>query len=268
MEYFQDAASLFQSLDLKSNLVKSWISIANIHRQQFHINEARVLLEEAIRIAKDQEDSGNLAAAYGELGCAIRREAHRLQNKQINHPDAIVKLKEARSYLQEALKFAKQTLDPYREADALIDIALLGFYEYKIEHDPKLAKQADEWIRRSYNLAKENSFVLWESRALEMWGNFALEKGDLKKAFGEYYLPACRLVAGVPSERFRDLLSRVESVIAALSDYRQLQDQDLIDELDAIQASLEKNRVKELEKLLRAIQVVRKTVDWRLHDSR
>ena len=210
MQYFEEAAETLRLFGSRRTLADVYVHIANIHRQEHRPELVMEYLDKAFGLLKTRSNPRALAGAYNERACELRKRGWERWRKQNDARGAIALFKEALSDFQKTDQIASKIGDHYRLADNLVDQALLYRYWYEARPgNQQLKEKGLQLTKRAMQIARRYNFVLFIGRSLEILGDFAYAEQDFQSAFVKCYAPACEILAGYPSERFRETEKRV-----------------------------------------------------------
>jgi hypothetical protein len=264
--YFEQTAEICRRLGAEQDLAMALGHIANIYRQQHRPKDVERYLDESIAIHEKGGNLSGLAAAYGEYGCEYRKRAwerYRKSEHREHFQTAESEFATAEKHFLKGRDCAQQSGNEYREADILIDLALLEFYRYKVKPDPAHRDKAEDYLALASKIAQNHNYVLWQGRIEELRGSFALVDGELEQAFLKHFARTCQLLVDYPSERFREAIERVQVRIRELGEdtsHTPQRIQLLLSKLIEIFRASGAKRFKDLIKECKAAQ---KYVSWR-----
>lgn len=261
LEYFEDAAEICRLVGAQQELALALGHIANIHRQQHQFDVIESYLDEAVKIYKKNNNLSGLAAVYGEYGCEYRKRGWEQYRKKKQQKDALKSLAKAETYLLQGFDYAQRSEDTYREADILVDLALLECYRYEITLKKNFRKSGKMYASKAEKISQRNQYVLFEGRSSEVRGDFDRLDGDLRSAFMTHYANACKLLAPYPSERFHETIERVQRRVRELSAETRFPADMLLKLLRDFIQVLRDSNVRELKDLIDDCKSISKYID-------
>lgn len=220
LDNFREALDIFRELKNEQNEAYVWVQIANIQRKFHKPAEVEDAIKRGIDIYTRLDDSEGMAMALNEYGCELRKRGRELGRGKKDVAKAIETLALAESYFIKADEYCRKTQNWYRLADNQADLSLL----YRYMYDLCLARKAPETECQEYAAklqnaayqaliyARRHGFILHENRAMESLGDLYYSQGKYFKAFAQYYLPACLLMAAFYEKslwRFQQVFDRV-----------------------------------------------------------
>ena len=215
-KYFTDAKRFFASRSLDQDVARVNVDLANLARKQHLSPLVEELLKESILVFEHLNDRSGLADAHNEFGCELRERGREL-SKAGKKEEARQVFEQAEQRLLQSIEEAAATNNFYRLADSLSDLALLYMYwfenaESKADSRNYLIK-AQDTAYLAVRKSRRYQMILPECRALEALGNISYAQKKYFKAFAQFYLPACLLLAeyqGHGSWRYQQLFDRVQ----------------------------------------------------------
>jgi tetratricopeptide (TPR) repeat protein len=215
-KYFTDAKRYFASRSLDQDVARVNVDLANLARKQHLSPLVEELLNESIHVFEHLNDRWGLADAHNEFGCELRERGRDLGKAGKNRAAQQV-YRQAEQRLLQSIEEAAATHNYYRLADSLSDLALLYMYCFENSGDPSERRayliKAQDTAYLAVRKSRRYQMLLPESRALEALGNIYYAQGKYFKAFAQFYLPACLLLAeyqGHGSWRYQQLFDRVQ----------------------------------------------------------
>jgi hypothetical protein len=212
-KYFTEAKRLFASRSMDQNVAQVNIHLAKIARKQHFPSLVEELLNESIRIFERLNDQNGLADAQNEYGCELRKRGHELSRTQKEYSKAADTFRDAEKCYINSIELAKSINYWYRLTDSLSDLALLYRYWYENkDHDKAYLLKAQETAYQAVRLSRRHHMTLPESRAMEALGDVYYAREKYFKAFIQFYLPSCLLLAddqGHTVWRYRQIFDRV-----------------------------------------------------------
>ena len=212
-KFFTAAKRFFASRSLDQDVARVNIDLANIARKQHFPALVEELLNESIKVFERLNDLAGLADAQNEYGCELRERGRELGYTQKNKREANQVFEQAEKRLLLSIEEAAETNHWYRLTDSLSDLALLYMYWYEnAERDKEYLIKAQDTAYLAIRKSRRYNNILPESRALEALGNIYYTQEKYFKAFAQFYLPACLLLAefqGRANWRYQQLFDRV-----------------------------------------------------------
>lgn len=212
--FFTAAKQIFASQGMDQHVAQVNIALANIARKQHFPSLVEDLLKESLKTFERLNDQAGLADAQNEYGCELRKRGHELSRTQKEHRKADQVFRRSEQRFFSSIEAAVKTSNWYRLTDSLSDLALLYMYWYENSNRDRLyLLKAQDTAYRAVSLSRRHDMILPESRALEALGNiFYYAEGRYFKAFAQFYLPACLLLAeyqGRSVWRYHKIFDRV-----------------------------------------------------------
>ena len=266
LEYFEQAAEICRRLGAQQELALALCHIANIHRQQHHPREVEKYLDEAIALHERVQNLAGLAASYGEYGCEYRKRAwerYRKGERDVDTQEALADFSSAEEYLKKGLDYARQSSDKYREADILIDLAVLEFYRYRTTQDKAHKDAEKQYLAQAEKIARKYDYVLFQGRAEELRGNLDLADGKLESAFLRHFVRACVLLVDYPSERYHEGIERIQYRIRELGEETRRSPKEIQQLLKELVKMFKASGAKCFADLIQECKAAQKYVSWR-----
>jgi tetratricopeptide (TPR) repeat protein len=261
LEYFEDAAEICRLVGAQQELALALGHIANIHRQQHKFGVIETYLDEAVKIYIKSNNKSGLAAVYGEYGCEYRKRGWEQYRKKKQQRDALKIFEKAETYLLQGLEYSRQIEDTYREADILVDLALLEYYRYEMTKKKNFQKSGKLYANSARQIAQKKHYILFEGRSREIYGDFVRLDGDLRSAFIKYYASACKLLAPYPSERFHETIERVQRRVRGLTAETAFPAEERIKLLGDFIQVLKESNVRQLKDLIDDCKSISKYIE-------
>jgi tetratricopeptide (TPR) repeat protein len=267
LEHFEDAAEICRLIGAQQELALAMGHIANIHRQQHRFEAIETYLDEAVKIYEKSNNISGLAAVFGEYGCEYRKRGREQYRKKGQDIEALKTYAESEAYLLKGLEYARQSNDIYREADILVDLAVLEYYRYDATRKKRFEKSGKQYISLAEKIAKKHHYVLFEGRSSELRGDFDRLDGDFQSAFIKHYASACELLAPYPSERFHETIERVQRRVRDLGTETTIPAQELLQLLSDFVQILKSSKVSQLKDLIDDCKTISKYIGWRASNA-
>jgi len=267
LEYFEQAAEICRRVGARQELALALGHIANIHRQQHNPGPIENYLKEAIAIYEKSGDLSGLAAVYGEYGCEYRKRGREQHRDKKQTEEALTIFTESERYFRNGLDYAQRGGNTYREADILVDLALLEYYRYDAARDEKYKATGKRYLDKAEKIARKYHHVLWEGRSKEIRGDFDKIDGDLKSAFITHYAEACILLAPYSSARFHETIERTQKAVHKLGEETAVPPEDLLHLLTNLIRVLEASGSAQLKDMINDCEAVSQYIEWRTSDE-